>query len=327
MEKFSIASNHLSYLFMKIHKGKLLSGVSPVLMEVASEYDDDIYGCMVSSIDINVTVSKYIEESDKTLYLKLRLSPSVFFYSSNSENMDNIMKVEVPFRMINYLQGLVWNLSSEAEVPVMLDEDDFTIIEMDGEDECDDEDENTDPADEQDGQVPSPQKYMFDTTVETFKELTSYKYYYRFFMPVEYRHPHFEECSEELWEVLYQLLFGSLDVNCHLEDLHDGSLDLLFYDDDESEKCVCNLELHELYALLMRLWTELGTELLPLMDPENLNEEVEFENDEGDLISKEDFFSFFNQEVYTMDDTAAAKLSKMYDRLVQCDSESFPYCC
>ena len=63
------------------------------------------------------------------------------------------------------------------------------------------------------------------------------------------------------------------------------------------------------------------------MDPENLNAEVEIEYREGELIAKEEFFSFFNQEVYSSEDTVLATLSKMYDRIVQCDSESFPYCC
>lgn len=219
------------------------------------------------------------------------------------------------------------NLSLEPDIPFVFHEDDFAFTEMDDEVECDVEGDNAGLADEQDEQRLIPQKSTFDTIVKTFKELPTYNYYYRFFTPVEYCHPHFEECSEELWVVLYQLLWGSLDVNCHLEEQLDGSFELVFCDEDGWKSCVSDLGIDEVYVLAMRLLVDLGIGIFHLMDPENLNAEVEIEYREGELIAKEEFFSFFNQEVYSSEDTVLATLSKMYDRIVQCDSESFPYCC
>ena len=58
-------------------------------------------------------------------------------------------------------------------------------------------------------------KVLFASLVNAFKKSSAYLCYYQFFIPVEYKHPQFEECEEEFWRVLYQLMFGSMMWRCY----------------------------------------------------------------------------------------------------------------
>ncbi|MCQ2286985.1 MAG: protein-export chaperone SecB [Bacteroidales bacterium] len=316
MAKFRIVSNNLYGLAMQKRTAGPEQSLNPVVMGISNvkDLDDGFY-----EMDINVTVSKYIDEGEATLNLELKYAPVV--YVGEEEDLNTVLIDFAPHRLYENVRALVWNLSSEANMPLMLD-DDVWIYQKAG-----DNQEGVIQRNEQDDVVSDKQEDVFGDIVKTFKDIPSYDYYYRFITPITYAHPDFEECDKETWDVLYRLLFGSLTMDCHLEERFDGSLDLRFCDVNGCGDTVSNLTLYELNLLLLRLWVELGNNELQIMKSENLNQEVECEFDENDLISKEDFFALYKIDKSNPDDNLLVTLGKMYDKIVKCDAESFPYRC
>lgn len=173
--------------------------------------------------------------------------------------------------------------------------------------------------------VSEGQKDALETVITAFKNMPFYDCYYRFIVPIEYNHPDFEGCDKEIWNVLYQLLFGSFQVECHLHEQFDGSLELYFCDADGREGVVSDLSVYELDVLILYLWTALGIYLLPTLGPEIMNMDVEPTCKECELITRDEFFSLYKKEAILMDNNLLALLEKMYDRIVKCHTESFPY--
>lgn len=316
MENFRIVGRNLRDLMMQKQSGSLSQSLPPVKIEIS---DIDVLGDNLYTNEIKVTISRYIEDSDDSLYMELKYTPLV--YISSDEDLEKIMRENVPCRLFNYVRVLVWNLSLEVGLPIMLEKDDWCVPE-----ECDQrkvlsqESEHSTP-------VLNGQKDALQEIVAAFKELPSYDYYYRFITPIEYEHPDLEECDEELWNVLYQLLFGSFVMDCHLDERIDGSLDLRFCDVNGHDSSVSKLTLYELDVLMLHLWTAMGNDLLPVMEEGNLNQEREFKFGEDDLISKEDFFSLYKLDEGALDSNLYETVEKMYEKIVKCDAESFSYRC
>ena len=181
--------------------------------------------------------------------------------------------------------------------------------------------------DKQSGSISEGQQDALKTIVRAFKDMPSYDYYYRFIIPVEYEHPDFEGCEEETWDVLYQLLFGNFRIDCHLKEYIDGTLELCFCDAEGFDRAVSDLSVYELDVLIFNLWIALGVDVLPVTEPEQLNLDVEIECKEGDLITKEEFFSLYKFDKNGLNDNLIEMLEKMYDKIVKSDSESFVYRC
>ena len=316
MAKFRIVSNNLYGLAMQKHSAESEQSLNPVMMKISNikDLDDGFF-----EMEIDVSVSKYVEGGEATLCLELRYAPVV--YISDEENQNTILTECVPHRLFESVRALVWNLSSEANMPLMLDNE-VLIIQ-----EADQNHENGMQRNKQDDDISDKQEDVFGDIVKTFKDIPSYNYYYRFITPITYAHPDFEECDEETWDVLYRLLFGSLTMDCHLEERFDGLLELRFCDVNGCGNTVSDLTLYELNILFLRLWVEMGNNDLRIMESENLNQEVEFEFNENDLISKEDFFALYKIDKSNPSNNLSAILEKMYDKIVKCDAESFPYRC
>lgn len=186
---------------------------------------------------------------------------------------------------------------------------------------------NWEQEDEQSGSISEPQQDALKTIVRAFKDMPSYDYYYRFFIPVEYEHPDFEGCDKETWDVLYQLLFGNFRTDCHLKEYIDGTLELCFCDAEGFDRAVSDLSVYELDVLIFNLWIALRVDVFPVTEPEQLNLDVEIECKECDLITKEEFFSLYKIEKNGLNDNLSGMLERMYNKIVKCDSESFVYRC
>lgn len=309
MEKFKIVTNNLSELSMKTQEGDSIIESVPVLMQI-SKYkavNENFY-----EAEIKVKLSKQIRER-AALDIELKFAPLVFVLESE-ENVDEIMKEYVPRCLFNSVRVLVWNLSSEADMPLMLSDDDLLVSKT-----CDD------PRDEQSVTEPTAQKSAIGDIVKTFKDLPIYDCYYKYITPVKYNHPDIKECDEELWVVLYQLLYGSFNMDCDLVEVHEGLLDIHFCDDEGHAGYISELTLYELEVLILHLWTSLGKDMLSLVKSDSLNEEVYIECEEGELISKEDFLSLYNIDEDDFGNSLSSMLEKMYDKIVKADAQSFPY--
>ena len=58
----------------------------------------------------------------------------------------------------------------------------------------------------------------------SYSESELYLHYFRLFNPVEYLHPTFDECDNNMWNMLLQLLFGNLTAECTLTHSTDNTL-------------------------------------------------------------------------------------------------------
>lgn len=161
-----------------------------------------------------------------------------------------------------------------------------------------------------------------DTFVE-YESLPIYKCYYRFFTPIEYRHPNFEECDESIWPILFQMLYGSFKTKCQVIDAEQGLPEIEFSYEHFHDRTISSLTLEELKELLSDLITEtladLSVNLLGYQN-ESIMSGEQLQNIQ--LMSERDFYCLFNASV---SDENAAFLNTMYERIKECNLQTLLY--
>lgn len=85
-----------------------------------------------------------------------------------------------------------------------------------------------------------------------FRQTLAYRYYYRFFVPIEYHHPDFERYSDDFWVTLFQLLFGTAS-KASIVMGEDGRAELEFEDLILGRRRVSSLDLEEVSVVLMNV--------------------------------------------------------------------------
>lgn len=77
-----------------------------------------------------------------------------------------------------------------------------------------------------------------------YKESPLYKYYYRFLNPIKYSHPHFDECNDEYWDFLFQLIFAECD-SIEIEETQEGIPEIIFSYEEHQKMSTSNLTLEQ----------------------------------------------------------------------------------
>lgn len=85
-----------------------------------------------------------------------------------------------------------------------------------------------------------------------FRQTLAYRYYYRFFVPIEYHHPDFERYSDDFWVTLFQLLFGTAS-KASIVMGEDGRAELEFEDLILGRRRVSSLDQEEVSVVLMNV--------------------------------------------------------------------------
>lgn len=85
-----------------------------------------------------------------------------------------------------------------------------------------------------------------------FRQTLAYRYYYRFFVPIEYHHPDFERYSDDFWVTLFQLLFGTASKATIVMG-EDGKAELEFEDLILGRRRVSSLDQEEVSVVLMNV--------------------------------------------------------------------------
>lgn len=162
-----------------------------------------------------------------------------------------------------------------------------------------------------------------EDAIVDYESLPIYKCYYRFFTPIDYLHPDFEECDESVWPILFQMLYGSFKSKCQVIDAENSLPEIEFSYEHFQDRTISNLNLEELKELLSDLITELLTNLsVHLLDFQNESfmSEEELQNDQ--LKSELDFYRLFNANV---SDENVTFLSSMYERIKECSLQTLLY--
>ena len=161
-----------------------------------------------------------------------------------------------------------------------------------------------------------------DTFVD-YESLPIYKCYYRFFTPIEYLHPNFDECDESIWPILFQMLYGSLKSQCQVIDVDQDLPEIEFSYEHFQDRTISSLTLEELKELLSDLITEalvdISVNLLGYQNEIVLSEE---QSQNNQLISERDFYHIFDANV---SDENASFLGMMYEKIKECNLQTLLY--
>lgn len=162
-----------------------------------------------------------------------------------------------------------------------------------------------------------------EVVIRDYESLPIYKCYYRFFTPIEYHHPDFEECDESIWPILFQMLYGSFKSQCQVIDAEQGLPEIEFTYEHFQERTISSLNLEELKELLSDLVTEALTDLsVNLLGFQNENALSLEQSPNNQRMSERDFYHLFDANV---SDENASFLGAMYERIKECSLQTLLY--
>lgn len=162
-----------------------------------------------------------------------------------------------------------------------------------------------------------------DEPINNYESLPIYKCYYRFFTPIEYLHPDFEECDESIWPILFQMLYGSFVSQCQVIDAEHDLPEIKFSYEQFQDRTISSLSLEELKELLSDLITEalvsISVNLVGYQNETVLSKE---QSQNNQLMSERDFYRLFNANV---SDENASFLGTMYEKIKECNLQTLLY--
>lgn len=162
-----------------------------------------------------------------------------------------------------------------------------------------------------------------EDVIRDYESLPIYKCYYRFFTPIEYHHPDFEECDESIWPILFQMLYGSFKSQCQVIDAEQGLPEIEFSYEHFQDRTISSLNLEELKELLSDLITEALTDLsVNLLGFQNESVLSKEQSPNNQLMSERDFYHLFDANV---SDENASFLGTMYERIKECSLQTLLY--
>lgn len=316
----------------------------------------------VRSVETNVPPEYFVDididikSSDSESYIKQSLSLNylvcvvIHDKSLKKKSIRHILNTIVPQNLFNEINSIIFNATNPSHCPIILDKDVFissikdkgiTKIEID---------EKTNP--EENSIVPQGEKVDYHwiinriSSYEGFDELLSkyklctdnnmtddyetqpaYKYYCRFFVPIQYSHPDFEVCAESVWAMLFQLLFSNFNTTCKVIDMKEGLPEIEFSRDGFQNIKISELSLKELLDLLDSLLLDMfGDFTVCLADFKNINKQ-QLETIRTDrLICRSDFFKFYGfDDIELIPKKELEQLEKLYGRIKKCDLQTKIY--
>lgn len=160
--------------------------------------------------------------------------------------------------------------------------------------------------------------------LDDYETSPAFKFYYRFFIPIEYHHPDIKGCDDTVWPMLYQLLFGNYDATCQIIDRGIECPEIEFsYDkygglvSDLSKTDLKNL----LEDLVIDMLVHVSVELIGYHD---INKDYGNEINPNRLVRWREFL-----KLYGYDDIGGFPgdgiIEKMYSRIKDCDIKTLIY--
>ncbi|MBQ9508377.1 MAG: protein-export chaperone SecB [Bacteroidales bacterium] len=270
----------------------------------------------------------------------------------HTDDLNDVFKVQVPKVLLDSIRAIVWQLTREAGFPFMMRDDTFDhpvpkINELSDNGIKDDMDPSAlEESLEQlfgDAEIVGFQmimdnlnemevarefldiyvKQVGESSLSEYVCLPIYKCYYRFFTPIAYHHPDFEECEEDVWPMLFQMLYGSFQAKCKAVDVGDELPEIQFSFRDYVNRNISSLTVDEVEDLLTDLMIDALTNTsVNLIGYRIGNNWTEKPLVSGRLISKQDFFHLFDALV---DPEKPSFLDEMYERIKECDIQTVFY--
>lgn len=160
---------------------------------------------------------------------------------------------------------------------------------------------------------------------DSFEQIPAYYPYFYFLFPVAYNHPELENVDEEMWPMLFRLLFGNTAARCTLINGEGALPELKFSYEIFNDVCVSELDVEQLKDLLYRLMTDALCDVSVMLfhpdDPTN----IEIDLPPGQLIQREDFYRIHNYYPGIGSEEKGAYIEKLYSKIKECDIQTFLY--
>lgn len=272
--------------------------------------------------------------------------------NAHADDLNDTFKVQVPKILLDSIRAIVWQVTREAGFPFMMRDDTFDhpvsqTNELSENGNKDDMDPSAleESLEQLFGGV---ERVGFQMIMNNLKEMEAasefldiyvnqvgesalsdyvclpiYKCYYRFFTPIEYHHPDFEECEEDVWPMLFQMLYGCFQAKCEAVDVCDELPEIQFSFRDYVNRNISSLTVDEVKDLLTDLMIDALTNTsVDLIGYRIENDMVEKPLINGRLISKQDFFHLFDAVVNPEEPSF---LDNMYERIKECDIQTVFY--
>ncbi len=160
---------------------------------------------------------------------------------------------------------------------------------------------------------------------DSFEQIPAYYLYFYFLFPVAYNHPELENVDEEVWPMLFRLLFGNTAARCTLINGEGALPELKFRYEIFNDVCVSELDVNQLKDLLYRLMTDALCDVSVMLFNRDEMPNVELELPAGILISKDDFFKLHNYYPGIGSEEKGAYIEKLYSKIKECDIQAYLY--
>ena len=307
-------------------------------------------------VEINVNIESATDYEIKVHDLALEY---VAFVNITDESLDTtciqrILNSIVPKLLFGAINAIVFNATNATGYPLLLDrmiyEDSIVDNGIKEKNECgynndfDDESDFDDNVIDFDDDIIDYQHIIkqMSTIAEaneffaTYKKhigvnltgnydtVPGYTYYHRFFIPIEYNHPDFEDCDDSVWPLLFQLLFGNFDATCHIIDKGTDLPEIAFSYDVYSG-LISDMSKTDLKSMLEDLISDMLVNIsVELIGYKAINPEYGATINTNRLIRKKEFFKLygFYDGNSIIDDEF---LEKMYYRIKECDIKTLMY--
>lgn len=158
--------------------------------------------------------------------------------------------------------------------------------------------------------------------ISHYEELPLYKYYYRFLKPIKYHHPDVE-CEDSFWDILFQLIFAEgegVKVIDSKTDVPEIELNI-----DGERKYISNLSIEELQSLTSDLAVRAFTHSLVDIIGTNIDIDYSVQINENNPILKEELLALYKCNQSYPNTEIAAFVDMIYERIKECDLQTFPY--
>lgn len=164
---------------------------------------------------------------------------------------------------------------------------------------------------------------MRHVDISCYEELPLYKYYYRFLRPIEYHHPEVE-CEESYWDILFQLIFAEGEdpqiIEGKMEQLPEIELNF-----EGEHKYISNLSTEELKHLTSDLAVQAFAHSMVNIIGADVDIDYAEQIDENKPILKEELSTLYNCNQPYANTDIVAFVDRIYDRIKECDLQTFPY--
>ncbi len=282
--------------------------VDEINVNVESNYVKKIRRTSIYIVNMYVDVkTKYKKEETYTISINHCANVNFEGDIPDEDELNQILKEDVPRKLYEHIRALVWNLSSESGFPpIMLKNYDEVMQEQ-----------------------ALTSNTSDDNYLSTYEHPTVCKYL-NLFRPIKYRHPHFKKCDEHFWTILSQLLFAvgkNVEVVAGKGKLPEIEFDSdnAFSNSENKRRTISGLMFNELKVLMSYLEMKIKTEI----PHEIMNTEMDkdyadkLSNDKS--ISKEDLLRIFNVKDDNTDTNITSFIHKTFERIAYYELQTLPY--